>query len=70
MDLFLYLILLGGGEEPDCQGPFVTEDERSEAAREYRGEGFEGVIIPMDIHSDSEPIKIEILDQCLEEGEE
>lgn len=38
MEIMHYLIEVNGGIEPFAQGPFVTEDERDEIAKEiYRG---------------------------------
>ncbi len=59
MDVYFYLLLIEDDTDPDVQGPFVTEAERNEAAREYRAEGFDGGIFPLDITAGEEPFKVE-----------
>ena len=58
MDVYFYLLLIEDDTDPDVQGPFVTENERNEAAREYRAEGFDGGIFPIDITSGEEPVLV------------
>ncbi len=59
MDVYFYLFLVQDDIDPEIQGPFVTEAERNEAAREYRAEGFDGGIFPMNITAEEEPFKVE-----------
>ena len=51
-------VLVQDDVDPEIQGPFVTEAERNEAAREYRAEGFDGGIFPMEITSSEEPVTV------------
>lgn len=59
MDVYFYLLLIEDDTDPDVQGPFVNEAERNEAAREYKAEGFDGGIFPMNITAEEEPYKVE-----------
>ena len=58
MDVYFYLFLVQDDVDPEIQGPFVSEAERNEAAREYRAEGFDGGIFPMEITSSEEPVTV------------
>jgi hypothetical protein len=58
MDTYFYLLLIEDDTDPNVQGPFVTAAERDEAAREYRAEGFEGGIFPLDIQAEEEPLLV------------
>ena len=58
MDVYFYLFLVQDDVDPEIQGPFVTEAERNEAAKEYRTEGFDGGIFPLDIQAGEEPLLV------------
>ena len=55
MDVYFYLLTVEGDTEPSIEGPFATETERDEAAREYRRAEFDGGIFPLNISADVEP---------------
>ena len=59
MDIYFYLILVEDDVDPDVQGPFVSADERNTAGTEYRKEGFDGGIFPLNITAEEEPYKVE-----------
>ena len=59
MEIFFYLFLVRDDVDPSTEGPFVTEAERDEAAREYRADGFDGGIFPLNIMAEEEPLKVE-----------
>lgn len=58
MDVYFYLFLVQDNVDPSIEGPFITEAERNEAAREYRAEGFDDGIFPLDITADQEPVLV------------
>lgn len=59
MDIYFYLILVEDDVDPEIQGPFVSEAERNIAGTEYRKEGFDGGIFPLNITAEKEPYKVE-----------
>ena len=59
METYLYLLLIEDDTDPSIEGPFVSEEERSIAASEYRKEGFDGGIFPLNIRAEEEPFFVE-----------
>ena len=59
MEIYFYLLLIQDDTDPDVQGPFVSELERNTAGMEYRKEGFDGGIFPLNITAEEEPYKVE-----------
>ena len=59
METYLYLLLIEDDTDPSINGPFVSESERNSAGAEYRKEGFDGGIFPLNITAEEEPYKVE-----------
>lgn len=59
MDVYFYLLLIEDDTDPRIEGPFVSAVERNTAGMEYRKEGFDGGIFPLNITSEEEPFKVE-----------
>ena len=59
METYLYLLLIEDDTDPSINGPFVSESERNSRAMEWKKDGFDGGLYPLDIRAEEEPFNVE-----------